>query len=600
MTGLETKLNAILNDKLTNLTPENLKKDVTCLGVTGTYEGSGGGSIVEGVKQFSTVEEMNSSTGNTEGDLAIIYRNEIQNATADSQFRIATFPDTVVLNSAITDYTEFRYIAVDSSVTFGCTGSLDSSMFTMNYYTETRDVIIQYTSYDGITYTRDDTTGNPVDFGTEIYYEMSEMWNDAIGKFIQIGGSTFEGLYKYSGTTWELAPTDLTTVADEVYLTKFYGKNGVETGTLTTSVSNSFADTNAAVYGNIQQAYDSLTPRVLTNTDKDIDKNIYFIPTKTDGTILLDTSNVTNMYTMFSDCKNLTEIPLLNTSNATNMNSMFSGCTNLTTIPQLNTSNVTNMGYMFNNCKNLAAMPLLNTSNVTNMGSMFSNCSNLTIIPLLDTNKVTDMTSMFNGCTNITTVPNFNTSNVTYMYRMFQNCTNLTTIPLLDTSNVDNIGYMFGGCTNLTEIPLLDTSNVTDIGYMFSDCKNLTTIPQLNTSKATNTGYMFSRCTNLTEIPLLDTSNVTNMGYMFRGCTNLTTIPQLNTSKATNMGYMFSGCSSLSDNSLNNVLAMCTNATAYTGTKTLKNIGLTSDQATKCATLSNYSTFTAAGWTTGY
>ena len=453
MKELQTVLNNILTDKNTNLKPENLKKDVTCLGVTGTLDASAGSG---GVKQFSTVEEMNSSTGNTEGDLAIIYRNEIQSATADSKFQVATFPDTVVLNSAITDYAEFRYIAVDSSVTFGCMGSLDSSMFTMNYYTETRDVTIQYTSYDGITYTRDDTTGNPVDFGTEIYYDTSEMWNDAIGKFIQIGGSTFEGLYKYSGTTWELAPTDLTTVADEVYLTKFYGKNGVETGTLTTSVSNSFADTNAAVYGNIQQAYDSLTPRVLTNTDKDIDKNIYFIPTKTDGTILLDTSNVTNMYTMFSVCKNLTEIPLLNTSNATNMNSMFSGCTNLTTIPQLNTSNATNMG------------------------------------------------------------------------------------------------------------------------------------------------YMFSGCTNLTEIPLLDTSNVTNMGYMFRGCTNLTTIPQLNTSKATNMGYMFSGCSSLSDNSLNNVLAMCTNATAYTGTKTLKNIGLTSDQATKCAALSNYSAFTAAGWTTGY
>lgn len=38
MTGLETKLNAILNDKLTNLTPENLKKGVTCLGVEGTLE----------------------------------------------------------------------------------------------------------------------------------------------------------------------------------------------------------------------------------------------------------------------------------------------------------------------------------------------------------------------------------------------------------------------------------------------------------------------------------------------------------------------------------------------------------------------------------
>ena len=45
---------------------------------------------------------------------------------------------------------------------------------------------------------------------------------------------------------------------------------------------------------------------------------------------------------------------------------------------------------------------------------------------------------------------------------------------------------------------------------------------------------------------------------------------------------------------------MCANATSYTGTKTLAYIGLTSEQATKCQSLSNYSAFTAAGWTTGY
>ena len=408
------------------------------------------------VKLFETEEEMQSDTTAKEGDLAVVYRIEIQNATVDSKFQVATFPETVVLNSAITDYAEFSYIAVDSSVTFGCTGSLDSSMFTMNYYTETRDVTIQYTSYDGITYTRDDTTGNPVDFGTKIYYENSEMWNDAIGKFIQIGGSTFEGLYKCNKNNWVLAPTQLTAIADYVYEKEFYGQNGVETGTLTTSVSNSFADTNAAVYGNIQQAYDSMTPRVLTDTDKTIDKNIYFIPVKKDGTVLLNTSSVTDMS------------------------------------------------------------------------------------------------------------------------KMFKNCTNLMSIPLLDTSSVIDMGYMFQNCTNLTSIPLLDTSSVIEMGYMFKNC------------------------TNLTEISLLDTSSVTNMYHMFDGCTNLTTIPLLDTSKVTIMGYIFGGCSSLSDNSLNNILAMCTNATKITSNKTLKNIGLTSDQATKCTTLSNYSAFTAAGWTTGY
>ena len=63
---------------------------------------------------------------------------------------------------------------------------------------------------------------------------------------------------------------------------------------------------------------------------------------------------------------------------------------------------------------------------------------------------------------------------------------------------------------------------------------------------------------------------------------------------------MFYYSRNLSDESLNNILAMCANATSYTGTKTLAYIGLTSAQANKCKTLSNYSAFTSAGWTTGY
>ena len=98
----------------------------------------------------------------------------------------------------------------------------------------------------------------------------------------------------------------------------------------------------------------------------------------------------------------------------------------------------------------------------------------------------------------------------------------------------------------------------------------------------------------------LDTSSVTNMASMFAGCSNLTEIPQLNTSSVTNMYNMFYGCISLSDESLNNILAMCANATSYTGAKELAVTGLSEEQATKCTTLSNYSAFTSAGWTAGY
>lgn len=71
MTILEQNLQTILDEKTIKIIPENIKKGVTIFGVTGTLEPNA--SIVEGVKLFKTKEEMNSSTGNAEGDLAVVY-----------------------------------------------------------------------------------------------------------------------------------------------------------------------------------------------------------------------------------------------------------------------------------------------------------------------------------------------------------------------------------------------------------------------------------------------------------------------------------------------------------------------------------------------
>lgn len=182
-------------------------------------------------------------------------------------------------------------------------------------------------------------------------------------------------------------------------------------------------------------------------------------------------------------------------------------------------------------------------------------------------------------------------------------CESIVGIELIDTNSVTNMAQMFYGFKSLVEIPLLDTSNVTDMSGMFDLCENLTAVPMLNTNNVTNMNAMFEYCENLTTVPQLNTSNVTNMYYMFYNCQNLTIVPQLNTSNVTNMESMFENCNSLSDESLNNILAMCANATAYIsqGTNmTLRFIGLSSGKATKCTTLSNYQAFIDAGWTTGY
>ena len=127
-------------------------------------------------------------------------------------------------------------------------------------------------------------------------------------------------------------------------------------------------------------------------------------------------------------------------------------------------------------------------------------------------------------------------------------------------------------------------------------------MPLVNTSITTNMSYAFYNCENLDSLPLLDTSNVTNMKFMCRGCLLLKDVPILNTSKVVQMQSAFQNNPKLSDNSLDNILQMCINATNYTETKTLYYIGFNSalQNASKIQALPHYQDFIDAGWTIGY
>ena len=146
-----------------------------------------------------------------------------------------------------------------------------------------------------------------------------------------------------------------------------------------------------------------------------------------------DTSNVTTMSYMFSNCSNLTTIPQLNTSKVTTTQFMFNAANSLTTIPQLDTSNASDMSYMFYKCSNLTTIPQLNTAKATNITYMFYNCSSLTTIPQLDTSNVLDMSHMFYNCSNLTTVPELNAQKLAYgssLDAIFTGCTKLVSIGL--------------------------------------------------------------------------------------------------------------------------------------------------------------------------
>ena len=282
----------------------------------------------------------------------------------------------------------------------------------------------------------------------------------------------------------------------------------------------------------------------------------------------LDTSNVTDMATMFLGCSSLTSLDLsgFNTSKVTNMGNMFGGCSSLTRLDLsgFDTSKVTNMGSMFGSCEALTSLDVSgwNTSNVTTMQQMFYYCKAMVSLDLSgwNTSNVTTMQSMFWCCSKLTSVDvsGFNTSNVTDMEYMFNYCEALTSLDLSgwNTSNVTTMRQMFRNCKALTSVGDLsgfNTSNVTNMYFMFEDCNALTSVGDLsgwNTSKVTNMGGMFFRCYKLTSLDLSgwDTSNVTDMGTMFYNCTALTGVGNLSgwdTSNVTDMQQMFDGCNAL-------------------------------------------------------
>ena len=182
----------------------------------------------------------------------------------------------------------------------------------------------------------------------------------------------------------------------------------------------------------------------------------------------------------------------------------------ITGLNYLNTSEVTNMGSMFAYCPKLASLDVshFNTSKVTDMCNMFNECSSLTSLDVsgFNTSEVTDMKDMFIRCSGLTSldVSHFNTSKVTDMSYMFSECSGLTSLDLshFNTSEVTSMESMFMACSSLRSLDLsgFNTSKVTDMGYVFDDCYNLRTIyvgHGWSTAALTRSINMFRSCYDL-------------------------------------------------------------------------------------------------------
>lgn len=138
----------------------------------------------------------------------------------------------------------------------------------------------------------------------------------------------------------------------------------------------------------------------------------------------------------------------------------------------------------------------------------------------------------------------------------------------------------------------------------FTDCSRLKYVKLKNTSSLTSLQAFFNNCKELVTAPFFDTSNVKNMRYLFNGCSKLANIPIYNTSKVTDFESAFSvNAPVVTDESIDNILQMCINAVAYTGTKTIRQVtgwGRYSISTARLEALPHWNAFLDAGWSTGF
>ena len=291
-----------------------------------------------------------------------------------------------------------------------------------------------------------------------------------------------------------------------------------------------------------------------------------------------DTSELTNIESMFRSCYNLTSIiwgPNFSTSKIASMAYLFSGCRNLKSIDlsKFNTSKVTDFSCMFNFCTSLKELDIssFDASNAIEISFMFSDCTSLTSINLSNfkPSKANKMRYMFNKCSSLKNV-NFDNDidarNVVSMEGMFELCTNLETVSFGDNFNARSVtmmAQMFNSCTSLKKVNFgtnFNAKSVTDMYNMFSECSSLKTVNfdnNIDTKSVTDMDYMFKDCSSLESLDLsyFNTSSVKKAYALFANCDNLVSIKQHFTFDSLNdFSLMFYNCRKLKQIDLSGIV----------------------------------------------
>lgn len=300
-----------------------------------------------------------------------------------------------------------------------------------------------------------------------------------------------------------------------------------------------------------------------------------------------NSKEILNTSLMFTGCIALKTIDIssFDTSKTTDMPSMFSGCSALETIyasSAFTTDNVTNDFSMFSNCRKLKNFDMSNSGKThahigeggyftvapawvrfdAATGTLTFQCSSAKTDADTDffLNEAGEKPGWYGTkSADIKTVVfkrNFRDARPTTCSLWFGSCTNLTSIEGLEnlnTSDVTSMDYMFYKCEQLRALDLsgFNTEKVENMRDMFSNCKNLETLDlsSFKTNNLTDMSEMFLECNKIAQLDLsgFKTSGVKALDLVFKNCYALEALDlsSFDTKWVTEMSSLFENCQSL-------------------------------------------------------
>ena len=256
---------------------------------------SGGGGDDDGIYLVPSVAEMNAISNPQTDDICVVYGEILTPIQRTPVGTTVKFPSTVTFDTAITSDKSVYLEDMMNMATIRST--LTSTTCVVAISSMSSSTTVNYTSSDGITYTRTEATETATIPNDNYSQWYATNYDEEASKFILTSSTAFTGIYQYKNSAWSYLDIGITANADSMYINNSaYTSNGIVTGTvnpaeykkmkITTGLSTSSLPTT------IDGVYIKLVPEItyLSNIYQ-ITRNTSFAFTKLD----LDSINTTTI-----------------------------------------------------------------------------------------------------------------------------------------------------------------------------------------------------------------------------------------------------------------------------------------------------------------